>query len=86
MTKLMVPALAVVAALAATNPSEDAHTRQMVVSARNSSGLLCGGVVALASRAVEYNDHLLFSTAQLGDSQTVGVLGKVLVVQDTTCG
>lgn len=82
MIKLMVPAVAVFAALAATNPHQDAHARQMVAFARQTCGLLCGGAVALASPAVEYNDHLLFSTAQLGDTQTLGVLGKVLVVKE----
>lgn len=82
MIKIMVPTMAVLVALAATNPREDAHARQMVVSARQHCGLLCGGVVALASPAVEYDDHLLFSTARLGDTQTVGALGRVVVVTE----
>lgn len=86
MWKVMVPALAVVAALAATNPNEHAHSRQLVTHARDACGdhelrrVLCGGVTALAVAGMRYDDHLLYSTAALGDTRTVGVLGKVVVM------
>jgi hypothetical protein len=88
MWKVMMPALAVVAALAATNPNEYAHSRHMVVHARDSCGgnplnrMLCGGIAALASAGLRYDDYLLYSTAELGETRTIGVLGKIVVVGD----
>lgn len=89
MIKLMVPAAAgVLAVLAATNPREDAHARAMVSHSQKTCGdnqmarLLCGGATALASLGVAYDDHLLFSTARLGKTETVGVLGQVVVIRE----
>lgn len=85
MLKLMVPAAAVVlAVLAATNPREEAHARAMVQHARQACGdgvrLLCGGLASLATLAIDYDDHLLYSTARVGEVETIGVLGQVVVV------
>lgn len=89
MIKVMVPAaIALLAALAATNPREDAHARAMVEHAKQRCGdaeiarLLCGGATALASLGVVYDDHLLYSTARLGDTETVGVMGRVVLVSE----
>ncbi|MBC7907987.1 MAG: hypothetical protein H7Y60_14750 [Rhodospirillaceae bacterium] len=89
MIKLMVPAAAgVLAMLAATNPHEDAHARAMVSNSQQGCGdnamtrLLCGGATALASLGVVYDDYLLFSTARLGQTKTVGALGQVVVIKE----
>ncbi|MBC7952256.1 MAG: hypothetical protein H7Z12_10630 [Rhodospirillaceae bacterium] len=89
MIKLMVPAAAgVMAVLAATNPHEDAHARAMVSHSQKGCGdnamarLMCGGATALASLGVAYDDYLLFSTARLGHTETVGVLGQVVVIKE----
>ncbi len=89
MLKIMVPAgaAAFLLALAATNPSEDAHTRAMVEHARGTCGDaqlvkgLCGGIASLAAGlSLHYEDHLLYSTAELGDIRTLGLLGRVMVI------
>lgn len=86
MWKVMMPAFGLVAALAATNPNELAHSRQLVSHAQDLCGtnelkrVLCGGVTALAATGMRYDDHLLYSTAALGETRTVGVLGRVLVM------
>jgi hypothetical protein len=89
MIKLMAPAaVGVLAVLAATNPHEDAHARAMVNHSQQGCGdnamarLMCGGATALASLGVVYDDYLLFSIARLGRTETVGVLGQVVVVSD----
>jgi hypothetical protein len=89
MLKLMVPAAAgMLAVMAATNPREDDHARAMVSHAQAGCGssklsqLLCGGATALASLGVAYNDHLLYSTARLGNTETVGAFGQVFVVKE----
>lgn len=90
MIKVMVPAgVAVLGVLAATNPHEDGHARALVERAKqhcSESGqvgrALCGGATALATMGLDYNDHLLYSTARLGDVETVGALGQVVVVRE----
>lgn len=89
MIKLMAPAAAgMLAVLAVTNPHQDAHARAMVNHAQKGCGdnamarLVCGGATALASLGVAYDDYLLFSTARLGDTETLGVLGQVLVITE----
>ena len=76
------------AVLAATNPSETAHTRALVEHAKRSCAdnrfirEMCGGVASLASLALEYDDHLFFSTARVGTMKTLGVLGHVYMVSE----
>ncbi|MBX9635885.1 MAG: hypothetical protein K2X44_12960 [Magnetospirillum sp.] len=88
MIKLMVSAVGLLAVLAATNPHEDAHARAMVRHSQKSCSdnamarFLCGGATALASLGVAYDDYLLFSTARLWQTETVGFLGYVSVVKD----
>ncbi|HLO75954.1 MAG TPA: hypothetical protein VK196_05805 [Magnetospirillum sp.] len=91
MMKAAVPAgvaTLLLAVLAATNPSEPAHTRALVEHAKKSCldnrlvKEMCGGVASLASLALIYEDHMLYSTAHVGDLETVGVLGRVMVVRD----
>lgn len=83
-----VAAVAVLAVLAATNPDETAHTRAMVAHAKQTcwdtrmAKVVCGGAVSLASLALSYDDHLLYSTAHLGHVETLGLLGRVTVVSE----
>lgn len=78
---------AMLAVLAASNPSETAHTRALVDHAkRNCLGNplakeVCGGFASLASLALAYDDHLFYSTAHVGNVETVGVVGRVFVVE-----
>lgn len=87
MIKSLTLALAAFAALAATNPKQDDHARKLVEHAQqgcaeNALGkLLCGGMAALSTPAIEFTDNIVFSTARLGDAETVGVLGRVMVVR-----
>lgn len=86
MSKLAIIALSLFAILAATNPREDEHARALIGHARQGCAdsalgkLLCGGMAALASPSIDYRDHMAFSTAGLGDSQSIGVLGRVFIV------
>ncbi|HSV29140.1 MAG TPA: hypothetical protein VLL76_06260 [Candidatus Omnitrophota bacterium] len=86
MIKLLTLCLAVFAVLAATNPRQDDHARKLVEHAQQGCAenplgkLLCGGMAALASPTIDYRDHVVFSTARLGESETLGVLGKVMVI------
>lgn len=90
MLKVMVPAGAAVmlAALAATNPDQTAHTRALVDHAKQSCGSnllvkeVCGGFAGLAGLGLSYDDHLFYSTAHVGEIETVGVLGRVMVVSE----
>lgn len=90
MIKVMVPAgLAILAVLAATNPHEDGHARALVERAKQhcSDGgqvgsALCGGAAAVATLGMAYDDHLLYSTARLGDVETIGALGQVMVIRE----
>lgn len=90
MIKVAVPSAvaAMVVAMAATNPHEDAHARAIIAHSQQNCGdnklsrLLCGGATALASLGLVYDDHLLFSTARLGHTETVGALGQVFVVKE----
>jgi hypothetical protein len=89
MIKVLVPAvLALLAVMAATNPDEPAHARAMISHAKGActdNGMvraLCGGLASLATLAVAYDDHLLFSTARIGDMKTIGALGRVVVVSE----
>lgn len=90
MLKMVVPAAAglLLAALAATNPSETAHTRALVEHAKKRCidnrfvRGMCGGIASLASLALQYDDHLFFSNARVGDSETLGVLGHVYFLSE----
>lgn len=90
MIKVMVPAgVAVLGVLAATNPHEDGHVRALVERAKQHCAdggqvgrTLCGGATALATLGLRYDDHLLYSTARLGEVETVGALGQVIVVRE----
>lgn len=90
MLKLAIPtgAALLVTAMAATNPDETAHVRALVDHAKRNcwdSSLareMCGGMASLASLALSYDDHLLYSTARVGSVDTVGVLGRVMVVSE----
>lgn len=91
MMKAMVPAgvaALALAVLAATNPDETAHTRAMVAYAKQTCldsrmvKAMCGGAMSLASLALAYDDHLLYSTAHLGNVETLGVFGRVMVVSE----
>lgn len=89
MIKSLALSLALFAALAASNPKEDDHARRIVDHARQGceragdlGKLMCGGVAVLATTGMEYADHMVFSTARLGDTETLGVLGRVMVVRD----
>lgn len=91
MMKAMVPAgvaALALAVLAATNPDESAHTRAMVAHAKQTcwdnrmAKVVCGGVVSFASLALAYDDHLLYSTAHLGNVETLGLFGRVMVVSE----
>lgn len=90
MFKLALPAglATLMAVLAASNPSETAHTRALVDRAKRSCldnrvvKEMCGGMASLASLALTYDDHLFYSTAHVGNVDTVGFLGQVFVAQD----
>lgn len=91
MLRILAPlgAAGVLVALAATNPPESAHTRAMVDHARATCGdarLLkgvCGGLASVAAGlSLHYEDHLLYSTAELGDIRTLGLFGRVMVVSE----
>ena len=91
MFRFLAPAGAagVLFALAATNPPETAHVRAVVDHARGNCGDsrvikgLCGGLASLAAdMSLRYEDHLLYSTAQVGDIQTVGIFGRVVVLSE----
>lgn len=87
MLKMVVPAGAalLLVVLAATNPSETAHTRALVEHAKNGCvdnnfiREMCGGVASLASLTLDYDDHLFFSSARIGGMKTLGVLGHVYI-------
>lgn len=89
MLKMMIVAVVglLVAALA-TNPDETAHSRAMVqhVKAKCADNTmaraLCGGVASLATMGVVYEDHILYSSARMGEIETLGVFGKVMVVDE----
>lgn len=86
MSRFVILALSAFALLAATNPHEDQHARALIEHARqgcadNALGkLLCGGMAALAAPSIGYGDHLVFSTASLGQSESIGFLGRVFVM------
>ncbi len=89
MIKSFALGLALFAVLAASNPREDHHVRRLVEVARQDCDgggdlgrLACGGLARLAAAGMDYQDHVLYSTARLGATETVGVLGQVLVVAD----
>lgn len=91
MIKVMWPAGAtalLLAVLVASNPDETAHTRAMVAYAKQTCldnrmvKAMCGGAMSLASLALTYDDHLLYSTAHLGEIETFGVFGRVMVVSE----
>ncbi|MEW5729724.1 MAG: hypothetical protein AB1918_17980 [Pseudomonadota bacterium] len=89
MVKSIAFGLALFAALAASNPREEHHARRMVERASQDCGragdlgrLMCGGMASLATAGMEYRDHVVFSTARLGSVETLGVLGRVLVVAE----
>lgn len=90
MLKIALPAglAAVLVVLAASNPSETAHTRALVGYAKHNCldnrlvKEMCGGFASLASFALVYDDHLFYSTAHVGNVETVGVLGRVTVVNE----
>lgn len=90
MLKLALPTglAAVLAVLAASNPSETAHTRALVDHARHTCldnrlvKDVCGGFASLASLALAYDDHLFYSTAHVGKVETVGVFGRVMVLSE----
>lgn len=79
---------AVLAVLAASNPSETAHTRALVDHAKRNCldnrvvREMCGGFASLAGLALTYDDHLFYSTAHVGNVETVGALGRVVVVSE----
>lgn len=87
MLKHMALGATVVAVLAATNPGEDAHRVHLTDHLRAACGenpvarMLCGGMAELAAANVRYRDFGLFSTARLGDAETLGLLGVVMVVR-----
>jgi hypothetical protein len=80
--------LALLAVLAATNPDEPAHARAVVAHAKDACAdngavrALCGGLASLATLAVAYDDHVLYSTARIGEVKTVGALGRVVVLSE----
>lgn len=86
MIKTVALGLAAFAALAATNPRQNAHAKVMIAHADKICGgetmgrFLCGGLTALASAGIEYDDRLMFSTARLGEVETIGILGQVVVL------
>lgn len=91
MMRVLAPlgAACVLVAMAATNPAETAHTRAMVEHARATCGdaqLLkgvCGGLASVAAGlSLHYDDHLLYSTAELGKTRTLGLFGRVIVVSE----
>lgn len=89
MLKMVVAGTALLlAVLAATNPSETAHTRALVEHAKQSCAdnrfirEMCGGVASLASLTLEYDDHLFFSNARVGGLKTLGVLGHVYTISE----
>lgn len=81
-------ATAVLAALALTNPREDDHRRTVIEHVRAQCGqsvlarALCGGLMEFASANLTYGDYRIFSTGRLGHMETLGVLGKVVVVRE----
>lgn len=86
MIKSLALCLALFAALAASNPREDDHARRMVEHSRDGcrqagelGRLMCGGATMLATAGMDYRDHIVFSTARLGEVETVGVLNRVVV-------
>lgn len=85
--KAAIAIVAVVAVLALTKPTEQAHAQRLVEHAKESCGdnalsrALCGGVASIATAGLRYDDHLLYSTAELGDNRTIGALGQVLVTK-----
>lgn len=87
MLKVALPAgfAAFLAVLAASNPPEAAHARALVEHAKknclNNSVVreMCGGVASLATLALAYDDHMFYSTAHVGNVNTVGLLGQVFV-------
>lgn len=91
MLKLALPIglAAFMAVLAASNPSETAHTRALVDHAKHTCldnrlvKEMCGGMASLASLALTYDDHLFYSNAHVGHVDTFGVLGKVFVSDDS---
>ncbi|MGE5503477.1 MAG: hypothetical protein ACM31L_03550 [Actinomycetota bacterium] len=75
-------------ALAATNPGPQDHRRIVVEhAARRCSEspfvkALCTGIVDFAAGHLAYRDWRLFSTGRLGQMETFGALGAVVVVRE----
>ncbi|MGE5477564.1 MAG: hypothetical protein ACM3Q1_12970 [Bacteroidales bacterium] len=90
MLKVALPAglAALLAVLAASNPPETAHARALVEHAKknclnnNLVREMCGGVASLATLALAYDDHMFYSTAHVGNVNTFGLLGRVMVVSE----
>lgn len=90
MLKLAFPACAalLVAVMAATNPDETAHARALVNHAKQNcwdnslAREMCGGMASLANLTLSYDDHLFYSTARVGDVDTLGLFGRVMVVSE----
>jgi hypothetical protein len=75
-------------AMAATNPTPQDHRRIVVEHAVEHCGdsafvrALCSGIVDFAATHLAYRDWRLFSTGQLGNMETFGALGYVVVVRE----
>ncbi len=87
MLKFTLPAVCLLAgAMLVSNPNQDAHARAIVAHAKGACGpeladrIICTGAAALAAPVVGYDDHLLYSTAQLGQTRTFGALGAVIIL------
>lgn len=84
----VVTVVALLVAALATNPDEAAHSRAMVQYVKNKCAndvmarALCGGMASLATMGVAYQDHILYSSARMGEIETVGAFGKVVVVSE----
>jgi hypothetical protein len=80
--------LAAMGVLATTCPGAEAHRAAVVERVRMSCGesmfvrALCGSLVQFAGSNLRYRDWHLFSTGRLGQMETFGALGQVVVVKE----
>lgn len=76
------------AGLAATVPGAEAHRRTVVDHIALRCGessfvkALCGGVISFAAANLHYQDFRLFSVGRIGEVETLGALGAVVVVRN----